>query len=414
MKGNKIFIGFENIASVLPDIKESFKTDQGIECITVINDSLSKIVTNKSVDYNVAKLKSRIPLFKPRRISYPLKTWWEKRVDEKIWNMALEECSTFMFFVNSFKQDHSDYKLLKEKGKKVIHVFVGDDARWYNGMKQEFESYGKRPMEYDDQYNLTFEFFKSTLRRIRMAEKYCDAVFSRLDQAQIELRPYHRWNMMVRPELFKNNFVQRKKRPVVVHAPSAALIKGTKYILKAVEELKTELDFDFQLIQNVPYEKAVKMYQECDILIDQLLCPGTGKLATEALASGKIVMSLMNYENYPQKNPSECPIIDVDPDTIKDKLRSIIQDYEFREEHAKKGRPYVEKYLDVKYFTAKVKKIMNSEKVEYDYVPVFFREKYVPVSKQETELFNTWNREVENESWYKEFIKPGERAGLVF
>jgi glycosyltransferase involved in cell wall biosynthesis len=411
---NKVFIGFDNIASQIGDIKDSFKNHHGIECITAINNASSKIVSNSKIDFNVSKLKSRIPLFKPRRISYPLKTWWEKRVDNKIWNKALAECSTFIFFVNSFKPNQSDYELLKKKGKTIIHVFVGNDARWYNAMKQEFEMYGMRPIEFEDKYNLTFDFFKSTIHRVRTAEKYADAIFSRQDQAQIELRPYYRWNMMVQPEKFINKPEQRVQKPVVVHAPSSPSFKGTRFILEAVERLQKEKDFEFRLIQNVPYEKAVQMYQDCDILIDQVLCPGSGKLATEALASGKIVLSLMNYEKYPQNNPEDCPIIDVNPDTLENKLSELIDNFEFRKQHALKSRPYVEKYLDVKYFTGAVKKIMNNETLAFDYHPKFFREHYKPVNEMERDCMNEWNTKVKNESWYKQYIPEGKREGLVF
>lgn len=411
---NKVFIGFDNIASQIGDIKDSFKRHHNVDCITAINSASSTIVSNSAIDYNVSKLKSRIPLFKPRRISYPLKTWWEKRVDDKIWNRALAECSTFIFFVNSFKANQSDYELLKQNGKKIIHVFVGDDARWYNAMKQEFEVYGMRPIEYEDKYNLTFEFFKSTIHRIRMAEKYADAIFSRQDQAQIELRPYHRWNMMVQPDKFVNKTEQRSKRPIVVHAPSSPSFKGTSFILGAIERLQKKKDFEFQLIQNVPYEKAVQMYQACDILIDQVLCPGSGKLATEALASGKIVLSLMNYEKYPQNNPEDCPIIDVNPDTLEEKLAELLDDFEFRKQHALKSRPYVEKHLDVKYFTGAVKKIMDGEVLPYDYQPSFFREKYKPASEAEKTVMNDWTIKVKDEHWYKQFVPAGERDGLVF
>jgi hypothetical protein len=41
------------------------------------------------------------------------------------------------------------------------------------------------------------------------------------------------------------------KIPLIVHSPTATVIKGTEIILRAVEELRNECDFDFRLIQNV-------------------------------------------------------------------------------------------------------------------------------------------------------------------
>ncbi|HWY12492.1 MAG TPA: hypothetical protein VN026_14260 [Bacteroidia bacterium] len=414
MGNNKIFIGFNNIASQIPEIKESFKINHKIECLTAVYDSGSSIISSKDIDYDIAAVKRKLKLFNPQRIGFPVKEWWDNRAEEKIWKRALRECHTFIFIVDSFKKDHQEFETLKQKRKKIIQVFVGDDARWYNAMKQEFEIYKMRPIEYKDSYHTSLAHLEDNLCRIRMAEKYADAIFSRQDQGQIQLKPFYRWNMMVVPSLYSHKPEQRKNKPVIVHAPSSSEFKGTRFILEAIEKLKGKVDFEFKLIQNMPREEALKAYGEGDILIDQVLCPGTGKIATEALASGTIVLSLMNYEKYPQKNPEDCPVIDVNPDTIYDVLLKIIPDHEFRRQHALKGRPYVEKYLDVRYFTEKVVKIMEGSPPEFDYHPDFFRNEFKPKSKQEEILMNYWNYKLKDEPWYKKNIEAGERDGLIF
>jgi hypothetical protein len=125
-------------------------------------------------------------------------------------------------------------------------------------------------------------------------------------------------------------------------------------------------------------------------------------------------MAHMAYDRYPQKNPADCPIVDVNPDTLKAKLIELITNYELRVALAKKGRPYVEKYLDITIFCKKVINLIKGEKIEFDYVPSFFREKYVPTSKEEKNMLNQWTRLVQNESWYHEYVAKGERDGLIF
>jgi glycosyltransferase involved in cell wall biosynthesis len=409
----RIFLGLTNIASMYGDLKQNFR-DLGVE-VYAVEKHISAIINNNDADFTIQKAKDRVPYFKPGRISVPLKSTWEKKVDKYIYKKALKECDVFIFFWDTFKPDYSDLEEIKKAGKTIITVFVGDDVRWFFAMKEEFEMYGLPTMEYDKSYDYSAKALNARLTYLRLAEKYSDFIFSRLDQAQLQLRPYYRWNMMVPIKKFKNNPEQRKEKPVVAHAPSNRAIKGTRLVLDAFDRLKKEgISFEPLLIENVPNQKAIEMYSDADIVIDQLFCPGTGKLATEALACGSIVMGHMAYNKYPQKNPADCPIIDVNPDNLYQELKELILNYEFRKEHALKSRPYVEKHLDVKSFCEKVISLVNKEKIEFDYTPTFFRNNFIPESGESIEIYNNWNLVVKNCNWYKQFVKPGERAGLVF
>jgi hypothetical protein len=394
------------------DLKTSF-SEMGVQTFSVTRETQANIINDTS-DFNIQKEKDRVPLFKPRRFSGPLKKWWDQKVERDVYQKALKECDIFIFFWETFHRDHSDLAELKRAGKKVFNVFVGDDARWYYGMKQEFESYHMLPMEYDKSYDYSVKGLESRLKLLRNAEAHADFIFSRLDQAQIELRPYYRWNMMVNSKKFIHR-PQQREIPIVAHAPSNRAIKGTKTVLEVFDRLKKEgLNFEVMLIENVPNAKAIEMFGSADILIDQLYCPGTGKLSTEALASGTIVMSHMAYDRYPQKNPQECPIIDANTLNLYDQLKSLIPDLSRREKLAAQGRPYVEKYLDVSIFCQRILSLAKGEKIEYDYEPTFFREKFIPESEESKSIYNKWTKVVSQTDWYKKRVRSGERSGLIF
>jgi glycosyltransferase involved in cell wall biosynthesis len=408
----KIFIGLNNIASIFHDLKMGFD-DLGIDTLIISGFSGSHII-NEYADYNTAKIKEYVPIFKPKRLAYLFRRIWSRLVDIYYLRLAMKECDVFLFISDSFFPSHKDLKILRSKKKKIISVFVGDDVRWYYSMKQEFTSYGLQPIEYPSADFKTIQTLANRLKRIRTAEKYSDFIFSRLDQGQLQLRPYHRWNMMVTPEKFIENSSQRVI-PIIAHAPSSREIKGTKYVLEAFDRLRLEgYEFELAIIENVANYEAVKMYGNADILVDQLLCPGAGRLATEALASGTIVLSNMAYDVYPQMTPDDCPIIDVNPATFYEKLKWLITDFDFRKEHAKKGRPYVEKYLDVSLFCEKVVALVKGESIPYDYTPEFFRNKYIAESENEIALLNRWTEKVKMESWYSEGIQSGKRDNLYF
>ncbi len=413
----KVFIGMINIASIIGELTKAFN-EMGVETYTVAYHSTDKLIENNVelvIEQEIEKeLKrfNKIPSLKLRRvlkgtyrrIYYPL-------LVKRMFNKALKECDVFIIIWSSFDKYYKDFKKIKKKGKKLIVVFVGDDVRWYPAMEQEFRYYGMDPMEYENKY---FHGLESRLRYLRMSEKYADFIFSRLDQGQLQLRPYYRWNMMVFPEKYDENSNQ-SQIPLVLHAPSNAIVKGTKYILNAVEELKLEgVKFEFKLIQNIPHTEAIKMYEQADVVIDQLLCPGTGKLATEAMACGKVVMSKMAYRKYPQKNPAACPVIDIDKKDIQQKLKEIIADYDLRVLKAKEARKYVENELDVRIFCKKVIDLVNGKTIEYDYIPEFFKDNFIPESVQSLKRYNRWNKFVSNCDWYKQYIGKKERKGLKF
>lgn len=408
---HKIFLGLDDVSSSITDMAEELKS-MGHETLTAVFQHHSKLDQCR-VDYKFSDYKFReFSFVKPTR----LKLWMQDRVNMpgKIFRKAVEECDVFIFIWESFKWDLSDYAYLKSKGKKIVSIFCGNDVRWHYASNQEYEKYGLRSIDFGDGYSKGIAHLEQKLKKLRIAEKYSDAVVSRVDQAQLALRPYYRWHMLVRPENMMFNPVQRQQNPVVAHAPSHRGLKGTKYVLEAFERLKSEgVEFTPLLIEGLPNQELLKKLSDVDILIDQLLFPGTGKIASEALSAGCVVMSLMGYKNYPQNNAPECPIVDVNPDTIYKELKRVILDYEFRKNTAAKGLDYVKRHLDYKLFCEKMMAIVDGNPPAPDYIPDFFRNKFVP-EPEAVELYNRWTKEVDSTEWYRKFVPPGSRDGLIF
>ena len=136
-----------------------------------------------------------------------------------------------------------------------------------------------------------------------------------------------------------------KKKPLVIHSPSAPVAKGTKYVLEAVEKLKREYDFEFKLVQNMKRREALKIMREADIFVDQLIIGAHGVSAVEAMAFGKPVLCYINNEigkNY----PAELPIVNANPENVGEKIEMLLKNPLMRNEIGKKSREYVEKYHD--------------------------------------------------------------------
>jgi hypothetical protein len=139
---------------------------------------------------------------------------------------------------------------------------------------------------------------------------------------------------------------QPNERPVVVHAPSQQLIKGSNFILKAADELRGEgLDFELRLIENMPNAEALEQYRRADIVVDQILVGWYGVLAMEAMAMGKTVLAHIRADLTGYFG-DRMPLLNANPDTIKSVLRDAIRDARLRDEMGRRGRAFVEQTHD--------------------------------------------------------------------
>lgn len=434
--GLSIFIGTTNIASQLGDFKAGFEQLGHRVSIGVLQGDYAATIQKQAYDY----------VFLPR-LPFGLAKY---RLLRKLWPRVLQKIQpfflsarripeeiiagheVFIFIWSSFDIHFRDYARLVAAGKKVVVLFCGDDARWHAGVNQEFRQIGLDPVPYQGKflslgswkihllgYDFTYTGLQKRMEAIRNAEKFADLVFSKREQSQLQLRPFFHYPMHVHPEGIPCRATQRRDNPVVVHAPSDQLVKGTAVVLQVFEQLKAAgVAFQPVLLSGVPNAEALALYKDADIVIDQLILPGGGRLSTEAMAAGCVVLSRMEYARYPQGiDLADCPIVDVEPASLYDVLKNLIQDYPRRQQLAERGRPYVESHLSTQRLCQKILAELEAtdpSQPAYDYAPTFFRTSFLPQSMRETRLLNRWTRYVAGCAWYSRFVPAGERSGLKF
>jgi glycosyltransferase involved in cell wall biosynthesis len=134
--------------------------------------------------------------------------------------------------------------------------------------------------------------------------------------------------------------------PLVLHVPTNPLIKGTEYIVQAVENLKRNgLIFEFRMIRQLTQAQFFETMASCDVYIDELRCGAHGMTAVEAMAMGKPTISYIR-ESLLEKYPSDLPLVNANPDTIEQVLERLILDAQLRHEIGKSSRAYVQRYHD--------------------------------------------------------------------
>jgi len=258
-----------------------------------------------------------------------------------ICRQAVESFDVFHFhFGTTLMPDHSDLPLLKERGKSMLMHYWGSEVRMLS-IARKWNPYVAVKFPDEDAIKRKLDLMASWI-------DHCVVADHELYQY---VRGYHKHTHFIKQtidtEVYKplESFTFRKKKPVVVHAPTSPEIKGTKFVLEAVESLKRDFDFEFVLVQNKSHEEARKIYQQADLVLDELLCGSYGILALEAMAMEKPLVTYIN-EHVREYYPASLPIVSANPDTLKDVLVPLLKDWELRQELGRKGREYVLEHHD--------------------------------------------------------------------
>lgn len=256
-----------------------------------------------------------------------------------------------------------DLILLRAAGKKVFFHFRGSEARLASVFKQ------CSPYNYvSENPDHIFDTFKEGEQRtfINYSSGACHAVFV----TDPEIQTYVHDALIVPRVVDLKKWTYTKIEPYdvlrIVHAPSRPVVKGTNYILSAVDKLKAEgIKIDFRLVEGVPNDEARELYKWADVVIDQLRIGWYGVLAVEAMALGKAVVSyirddLKHYLPYP------LPLVVANPDNLYHVLKYLAHNPEEVRSLGLRGRKYVEQLHDAAKVTDVLLQLYDAEENPFD------------------------------------------------
>lgn len=303
-----------------------------------------------SVDYSNVEIRKKTNYeikFKPKWYLFEVIKYY-KFIKDIFWADVIHWYWSDKIFTNGW-----EFRIIKFLRKPIVIEWLGSEIRIHE-KEQEKNPYYKIESIKNPEIIQLFCNKDSAL----LQEK-----FSKLNATPLLVRgasiTYH-----LIPSLFKKNYTTRHRinlskyksilidknnsKPLIVHAPTDKDIKGTSFILKAIKELANEgLNFEFLLLENMTRNEVKSKIELCDIFLDQLICGGYGMAATESLALGKPVVCYL-HETSIAELPKNCPIVNANPDSIKDVLRKLISDADFRYNAALNSRKFVEEYYDPK------------------------------------------------------------------
>jgi hypothetical protein len=274
---------------------------------------------------------------------------WQRAQEQHVagsYTHVLVESLRPIFGARGFPDASADIAALREAGVNVGLVFHGSDIRlpsrhakrehWSpftpgDDLTERLETQARRHAELVE--SLGLPVFVST---VDLLDDVPDAQWL---PVAIDPAP---WQQAARP-LFSG------ERPVVVHVPSNAQLKGTEQIDAVLTELHDSGVLEYRRITGVPHSGMAAVIGDADIVVDQLRIGLYGVAAAEALAAGRIVVSYVGdavRQRVRSLTGREVPIVEADPDTLGDVVTGLIADRDAAAERAAAGPGYVAELHD--------------------------------------------------------------------
>lgn len=242
-----------------------------------------------------------------------------------------------------------ELKTYKALGKSLFLTYQGDDARQGDYSRANFKFSIASQVDASYYSDLSDEWKRQSIARLT---KYCDAIYAvnpdllHVLPQRTKFVPYSHISL----EDWIPHYTQLENRKLrIAHAPSHRNVKGTEFILAALDKLQFEgFEFELVLVEGLGNNEAKKLYETADVVVDQLFAGWYGGLAVEAMALGKPVLVYIRREDLkfiPSEMAADLPFINVDPESIEEGLRQVLM----MPRHellalAKRSRAYVERW----------------------------------------------------------------------
>lgn len=138
------------------------------------------------------------------------------------------------------------------------------------------------------------------------------------------------------------------EEPLIVHAPSEPLVKGTLVLEAALDRLRGRgLRFRYQRVEGLGNDEARDWYKQADIIVDQLHIGWYGVLAVEAMALAKPVVAYVR-EDLRTRLGEEPPLAMAGPHDVEVVLAELLADAGRRQALGRRARGWAEQMHDVR------------------------------------------------------------------
>jgi hypothetical protein len=130
-------------------------------------------------------------------------------------------------------------------------------------------------------------------------------------------------------------------RPRIIHAPNHRFVKGTDFLLKAVERVRAAgFECELVLVEGVARPEALELYRTADVIADQFCIGSYGAFALESLSLGKPVLVYLDEEDL-ATTARTLPLVNATPENLARVLAVMLAVPELRTRLGEAGRAAV-------------------------------------------------------------------------
>jgi hypothetical protein len=242
----------------------------------------------------------------------------------------------------------ADLALARAFGTPGIVEFAGGDIRKPSIEAADNPYYVRALPEYEYRAWETDANSERTQRLFARAE--CEALVSCPSLIPYLDDRFFSRSHLVRQRIVTSDFVPAfpdpsTRRPLVVHATTAPVGKGTPAVLAAIDALRARHNFEFVLLQGVPRDEALRKIQEADLYLDQFVIGAHGGAAVEAMALGTPVVGWIKPA-VARAYPADLPIVSATQEELVSALSELLEDGERRARLGRLSRAYAEAHHD--------------------------------------------------------------------
>ena len=139
--------------------------------------------------------------------------------------------------------------------------------------------------------------------------------------------------------------VLERTRPVVVHVPSNARMKGSEQVDPVAQRLADEGLIDYRRLEGLPPEQMPSVIADADVVLDQFAIGSYGVAAVQAMAAGRVTVGHV-ADHVRARIPVDLPIVDATPDTLREVLLGLLADRAAARAVAAAGQRYAHEQHD--------------------------------------------------------------------
>lgn len=203
------------------------------------------------------------------------------------------------YLLNLHDHRHFEFGYLQRHGVKIVCCFTGSDIRSPALMRGHERQTGlpniATYLASTDPVFGTAAYDAERKQIAEVAERFADEILTfRVDQMGYLSRstqpfPYLIPDEAVREDLEKFESVPV---PVILHAPSSPIIKGTQLVRSAIAALRADgFEFEYVELSGVPHAEVMSELERAHIVLNEFYSHAPGVFAVEAMASGCVVLT---------------------------------------------------------------------------------------------------------------------------